>query len=156
MLNHNIKISYILSVFMIRFRYFHLVSGPIDLQRCVPCGESMCYPGRKVDITGWKLSLPCNYLHYWQYRRGIKMKNKLTMTERTCTETGMSVGVHWVSVCCASVEKVKGRLVLGCITSILHCLKPKQNLTEEKNKKTKWTNNQTKTIPTYLSLTPGN
>lgn len=52
MVNNDIKISYILLVFMIEFMYVHLVSGPIDVKRDVPYNERMCYPERKADITG--------------------------------------------------------------------------------------------------------
>lgn len=147
MLNHSIKISYILSMFMILFRYFHLVSGLIDLQRCVLCGESMCYPGRKVGITGWKLSLPRSYLHYWQYRRGIKMKNKLSMTDRNCTGTGLSVEVHCVPCQCGEGE---GKSCIRLYHVNIHYLKTKPNENKSNNQPNQTNTNTPKSISRKL------
>lgn len=84
MLSYGIKISYTLSAFVIEFRCLQLLSESTDLKKSTQKNHVMRildYPGRKAD-SGMKAALIPQYLQYWQYGKGVKRKNKLTMTQK--------------------------------------------------------------------------
>lgn len=103
----------------------HLVSGPIDLKRCV----RVTLEKRRVLVdTRMKTVLaPQLPAVLTIQERSEKEEQTYHDRENLHWDRDVRVEARWVSICCSGAERVIGRLLLGCIILILHYLKNQPN-----------------------------